>query len=106
MGASLFGRVLIIDDVITAGTTIDEAVRLIKAAGAMPIGIAIALDREERGQGQTSAITEVEQRHGLKVITIASLSDLLTYIKDRAEFVVTRGAIESYRMHYGVWRDA
>jgi orotate phosphoribosyltransferase len=102
MGAPLAGRVLIIDDVITAGTAIGESVRIIESAGAKPVAVAIALDRQERGQGETSAIQEVKWRYGLEVIAIASLSDLLDYVKDQPELAATRSAIESYRVRYGV----
>jgi orotate phosphoribosyltransferase len=102
MGAPLVGRVLIIDDVITAGTAAVESERIIRETGAVPAGFAIALDRQERGRGELSAIQEVEQRFGFKVIAIASLSDLLSYIKDQPNMTATRSAIESYRVQYGV----
>jgi len=102
MGAPLAGRVLIIDDVITAGTAIRESVRIIDAAGAKSVGVAIALDRQERGQGELSAVQEVSQRYGLKVVAIASLADLLAFVGHRPEMAATRCAIESYRARYGV----
>jgi orotate phosphoribosyltransferase len=102
LGAPLTGRVLIVDDVITAGTAIGESVRIIEAAGAKPVGVAIALDRQERGQGERSAVQEVKYRYGLEVIAIASLSDLLDYVKDRPVMAATRAAIEGYRARYGV----
>lgn len=102
MGARLAGRVLIVDDVITAGTAIRESVRIIEAAGAKPFGVAIALDRQERGQGEMSAIQEVKARYGLEVVAIASLADLLAFVEHQPEMAVTRRAIESYRARYGV----
>ncbi len=102
IGAPLAGRALVIDDVITAGTAVGESVQIIQAAGASPIGVAIALDRQERGQGELSAIQEVRQRYRLEVITIASLTDLLDYAKDQPQLAATRSAIEAYRARYGI----
>jgi orotate phosphoribosyltransferase len=104
MGAPIAGRVLIVDDVITAGTAMGESVRIIEAAGAEPAGVIIALDRQERGQGQLSAIQDIEQRYGLEVIAIASLADLLEYVKDSPSLTSAWGAMESYRARYGVKR--
>jgi orotate phosphoribosyltransferase len=104
MGAPLTGRVLIIDDVITAGTAIGKSVRIIQAAGAKPAGVIIALDRQERGQGELSAVQDVQQRYGLEVIAIASLADLLEYVKNSPPLTSARGAMESYRARYGVKR--
>lgn len=101
VGAALSGRVLIIDDVITAGTAVREAVDIIRATGARPAAVAIALDRQERGQGQRSAIQEVEQELGLEVIAIVTLADLIEFVgheKDPDRFQ----AIEAYRQEYGV----
>jgi orotate phosphoribosyltransferase len=100
IGAPLDGRVLIVDDVITAGTAIGESVRTIREAGAIPVGVAIALDRQERGQGRLSAVQEVRQRYGLEVIAIASLADLLNYLKDQPKLAPVRSAIEDYRVRY------
>jgi orotate phosphoribosyltransferase len=102
IGAPVHGQVLIVDDVISAGTTVRESVRIIQEAGAKPVGLVIALDREERGQGEASAIQEVQRRYGLKVIAIASLSDLLSYVKDQPEMDGIRSTIEHYRARYGV----
>ncbi len=101
MGAPLAGRVLIIDDVITAGTAIRESVRIIEAAGAHAVGVAIALDRQERGQGGLSAVQEVEAQYGLKVVAIASLAYLLAFVKNQPQMVATREAMEIYRTRYG-----
>ncbi len=102
IGAPLAGRVLIIDDVISAGTSVRESVEIIRAAGAVPAGVAIAIDRQERGEGQLSAVQEVEQKLGLKVVSIATLETLLAYLQgkgDGSRIYVT--AIDSYRRRYG-----
>jgi orotate phosphoribosyltransferase len=77
VGAALHGRVLIVDDVITAGTAVRESLGLIRRAGAEPVGVALALDREERGQGELSAVQELERGEGLKCVSIVTLSDLI-----------------------------
>ena len=102
VGAKLEGRMLIVDDVISAGTSVRESVQLIKAAGATPCGVAIALDRMERGQGELSAVQEVERQHGLPVISIVNLDDLTGYLADKPEWRGTLAAIEEYRARYGV----
>jgi orotate phosphoribosyltransferase len=100
VGAPLHGRVLIVDDVITAGTAIRESVEIIRAAGATPAGVLIALDREERGQGERSAVQEVEQGFGLPVIAVLRLRDLLAHLERNGESV-TLGAVRAYRERYG-----
>ncbi|MDR2166204.1 MAG: orotate phosphoribosyltransferase [Zoogloeaceae bacterium] len=102
VGAPLRGRVLIVDDVISAGTSVRESVALIRASGAEPVGVTIALDRMERGQGRLSAVQEVEERHGLPVIAIASLEHLLLFIQSHPAFAAHEGAILTYRSQYGV----
>ncbi len=102
VGTPLAGRVLIIDDVITAGTAIRESMDIIQAAGANAAGVVIALDRQERGKGDKSAIQEVEQGFGIKVVSIISLSDLMTYLKGDASLAQHLSAIEAYRAQYGV----
>lgn len=102
VGAPLKGRVLIIDDVISAGTSVRESVDMIRAAGAEPAGVVIALDRRERGQGELSAVQEVERDYGIPVISIASLDDLLTFLADRPEMVDNRKRVEAYRTLYGI----
>src|SRR6516164_10713144 len=77
IGTPLRGRVLIVDDVITAGTAVRESLGLIRAAGATPVGVALALDRQERGQGALTAVQEVEQQHGLRCVSIVTLADLI-----------------------------
>lgn len=102
VGAKLQGRVLIIDDVISAGTSVRESIELIRAEGATPCGVVIALDRMERGQGELSAVQEVTRDYGLPVVSIASLDDLLGYLQGQGELVQNLHAVESYRDRYGV----
>jgi len=102
VGAPLKGRVLIIDDVISAGTSVRESVELIKKAGAEPAGVLIALDRMERGQGELSAVQEVTQQFGIPVIAIASLNDLLGYLAARPELAENLQKAEAYRQQYGI----
>ncbi len=102
VGAPLAGRVLIVDDVITAGTAIRESLALIAAHGAHAAGVLIALDREERGLGPHSAAQEVALECGVPVIAIAHLTDLLAYADDRPELHRHRPALLDYRSRYGV----
>ncbi len=101
VGAALRGRVLIIDDVISAGTSIRESIRLIEAAGATAAGVVIALDRQERGQGALSAIQEVEQRFGIRVGSIVQLDDLITYLQNKPELKDALKGVRDYRARYG-----
>ena len=96
------GRILIIDDVITAGTAIREAMEIIQAAGATAAGVVIALDRQERGKGDLSAIQEVEQHYGLQVASIITLSDLMDYIQGDTTMAEHAEAIQAYRAQYGI----
>lgn len=105
VGAKLQGRVLIIDDVISAGTSVRESIELIRAAGAQPCGVVIALDRMERGQAKLSAVQEVRHSYDLPVVAIATLDDLLGYLQDEAEMVQNLTAVQSYRDRYGVKND-
>ncbi|MBH8580811.1 orotate phosphoribosyltransferase [Bisbaumannia pacifica] len=104
VGADLAGRILIIDDVITAGTAIGEVMRLIDGAGAKAAGVVIALDRQERGQGEQSAIQEVEARYGMPVVSIVTLDLVLEYLEEHAgeELKAHAAAIRDYRARYGV----
>ncbi len=102
VGAPLQGRVLIVDDVISAGTSVRESVDLIRAAGATPAGVLIALDRQERGQGDLSAVQEVQRDYGIPVIAVAGLRDLMAYLENHGEFAVHREAVARYREQYGV----
>lgn len=102
IGAPLQGKVLIIDDVISAGTSVRESVNLIRAAGAEPAAVAIALDRMERGQGDLSAVQEVARDYQIPVIAIASLQDLLGYLADSPALAENLGKVQAYRDQYGV----
>lgn len=105
VGAALQGRVLIIDDVISAGTSVRESIELIRAAGAEPCAVVIALDRMERGSGELSAVQEVRQSYGIPVVAIATLSDLLGFLQDEAEMVANLSAVRAYRDLFGVEND-
>lgn len=102
VGAPLRGRVLIIDDVISAGTSVRESVDLIKQHGATPCGVAIALDRQEKGLGELSAVQEVMQANQLPVCAIANLSDLLEYVSNQQDMAQHLLNIQRYRQQYGV----
>ncbi|MFP4155213.1 MAG: orotate phosphoribosyltransferase [Halothiobacillaceae bacterium] len=102
VGAPLEGRVLIVDDVITAGTAVRESIAIIEAAGAHPVGVAIMMDRQERGTGEHSAIQEVERDHALEVIAIARLEDVITYAQRTPAVQPHAEAIKIYRKKYGV----
>ena len=102
VGAPLQGRILIIDDVITAGTAIRESMQLIENAGAAPAGVVIALDRQEKGQGELSAIQEVEQQYGIPVLSIVKLEDLITYLAEQPAMQANLSAVRAYRDRYGV----
>jgi len=102
VGAPLRGRVLIVDDVITAGTSVRESVDLIRAHGATPAGVLIALDRMEKGQGQKSAVQEVQETFGIPVVAIATLDDLLRFIAGRPELARRGPDVLAYREQYGV----
>jgi len=102
VGAPLTGRVLIIDDVITAGTAIRESLGIIAAADAGATGVVIALDREERGRDGRSAIQEVEQDLGLQVTCIVTLTELQTFLADQPAYAGELKAIAAYREQYGV----
>ncbi|MBC6943017.1 MAG: orotate phosphoribosyltransferase [Xanthomonadales bacterium] len=102
VGAPLRGRVLIVDDVITAGTAIRQSIALIRAAGAEPAGVLLALDREERGQGELSASQDLTREHGIPVVAIARLRDLLAWTADHPELDRHRPALEAYRDRYGI----
>ena len=100
VGAEIAGRVMIIDDVITAGTAIREAIDLIEGLGARVTAVTIALDRQEKGQGETSAIQELE-RQGLAVISIIRLEHILEFLESSGD-AAHRAAIERYRARYGI----
>jgi len=103
VGHPLSGRILIIDDVISAGTSVRESVTLIRAAGAEPVSVAIAIDRQERGNNERSAVQEVQHEFGLSVINIADLNALLTYLRHQGDGARQHlEAIQAYRVKYGV----
>jgi len=102
VGLPLSGRVLIVDDVISAGVSVRETVDLIRASGAIPCGVIIALDRMERGSEGLSAAQEVRQIYGIPVISIINLDNLMNYLQDRDDLVLNLRAVESYRAQYGV----
>ncbi|MEN9849477.1 MAG: hypothetical protein RL368_2217 [Pseudomonadota bacterium] len=102
VGAGLNGRILLVDDVITAGTAVRESLQLIAANKAQLVGIIIMLDRQERGQAQLSAIQEITEQHGVPVISIVSLQDLCVYLSEQPESAAILAAIENYRAEYGV----
>lgn len=107
VGAPLRGRVLIVDDVITAGTAVRESLELIRAGGADPAGVALALDRQERGQGSLSAVQEIERREGLRCVSIVTLTDLIEALSRPADGVSRISAeqltaLSAYKARYGV----
>ncbi|VAW97744.1 Orotate phosphoribosyltransferase [hydrothermal vent metagenome] len=102
VGAPLEGSILIIDDVITAGTAIREAMDIISNAGARATGVLIALDRQEKGKAELSAIQEVEQQYNIPVVSIIKLTDLIEYIKDKPEYAQYLPSVEAYREKYGI----
>jgi orotate phosphoribosyltransferase len=101
-GAPLRGRALIVDDVISAGTSVNESVEIIKAEGAEPAGVIIALDRMERGSGPRSAVQEVWDRHGLPVLSIVTLAELIEYLQRSPERAADLARVRAYREVYGI----
>ena len=104
VGAPLKGRVLIVDDVMTAGTAVRESLALIRTHGAAPAGVLIALDRQERGQGERSAAQEVAADYGIPVIAITGLDDVLAYAGERPQLAAEHARLLAYRERYGVRR--
>lgn len=102
VGADLAGRVVIVDDVITAGTAIRESIEIITAEGAEPYAVLVALDRQERGVGERSAIQEVEQDYGLKVASIISLAELIGWLAEQPGRAAELAAVKAYRQQYGI----
>lgn len=102
VGSPLAGRILIIDDVITAGTSVRESVEIIRAAGATPAGVVIALDRQERGQGERSAVQEVEDTFGLPVQSLLTMVDLIAYLEEKGTDAALLEAMRTYRARYGI----
>jgi len=101
-GADIQGKVLIIDDVISAGTSIRESIEIIDAKEGSAVGAVVAVDRQERGKGTLSAIQEVEQLHKIKVISIISLDHIITYLTEHSEMPEHLEAIHAYKTEYGV----
>ena len=106
IGAPLTGRVLIVDDVISAGTSVRESVNLVRASNAVPCGVVIALDRMERGTGTLSAVQEVGANYNIPVISIATLDDLMAYLKSEPRHAQLIAALGRYRDQYGVTAHA
>lgn len=102
VGAPLRGKVLILDDVISAGTSVRESVAIIRDQGATPAGVVIALDRMERGTGQLSAVQEVRENVGIPVVAVANLIDLLSFLGERPDLAEHRPAVDAYRAQWGV----
>jgi orotate phosphoribosyltransferase len=102
VGAPLKGKVLIVDDVISAGTSIRESVEIIRVNGAAPCGVVIALDRQERGTGELSAVQEVERNYGIPVHGIASLAILIEYLRNQPHMAHNLDAIKCYQREYGI----
>ena len=102
VGAPLKDRVLIVDDVITAGTAIRETMQILAAHGATPAGVLIALDRRERGQGELSAVQEVERAHDISVTSIVNLDDVVAYLAERPEYTEQLEKMRDYRARYGI----
>ena len=102
VGHALSGRVMIIDDVITAGTAIRESMEIIRAQGAKPAAVVIALDRQERGKAEHSAIQEVEQEYGMPVAAIVRLEHLIAYLQEKPGSEESLEQIRHYRQQYGV----
>lgn len=103
VGAPLRGRVLVIDDVITAGTAVREVIALVESAGAAFCGVVIGLDRQERGQGELSAIMELEREYGVDVVSIATMTHIIDYLAaaEGKELAATLEAMRAYRQRYG-----
>ncbi|MCU1800548.1 orotate phosphoribosyltransferase [Pectobacterium parvum] len=102
VGSPLQGRVMLVDDVITAGTAIRESMEIIGAHGATLAGVMIALDRQERGRVDLSAIQEVERDYQCKVISIITLTDLIAYLAEKPEMAAHLDAVKAYREQYGI----
>ncbi len=102
VGSPLQGRIMLVDDVITAGTAIRESMDIIKANGAELAGVLIALDRQEKGKGELSAIQEVERDYQAKVIAIITLGDLIRYLEEKPEMAEALALVRAYRAQYGI----
>mgnify|MGYP001377298347 CR=1 FL=1 len=101
VGAPLAGRVVVVDDVISSGLSVQHSAGLIEAAGARLAGVLVALDRQERGQGERSAVAEVQARHGVPVVAVAGLDELVQYIEVDEKNAGRAESIRAYRAQYG-----
>ena len=101
VGSVLKGKVMIIDDVISAGTSVRESIDLINQAGATPAGVVIALDRQELGKGDVSAIAEIETNYNMPVVSIIKLEHLISYLQDNSELAQYFDKVQAYREQYG-----
>ncbi|BDP31639.1 orotate phosphoribosyltransferase [Vibrio vulnificus] len=102
VGSALEGRIMLVDDVITAGTAIRESMEIIQASGADLAGVLVAIDRQEKGKGELSAIQEVERDFACAVISIVSLSDLITFLEEKGDAAEHLDAVKAYRAQYGI----
>ena len=102
VGSPLQGRIMLVDDVITAGTAIRESMDIIKANGAALAGVLIALDRQEKGKGELSAIQEEERDYQAQVIAIITLGDLIRYLEEKPEMADALALVRAYRTQYGI----
>ncbi|EDM68368.1 orotate phosphoribosyltransferase [Moritella sp. PE36] len=102
VGAALEGRIMLVDDVITAGTAIRESMDIIQAHNAELSGVLIALDRQEKGKGELSAIQEIERDYGCKVLSIVTLGDLVSFLADKPEMQQHLETVKTYRENYGI----
>ncbi|EHZ7344071.1 TPA: orotate phosphoribosyltransferase [Vibrio vulnificus] len=102
VGSALEGRIMLVDDVITAGTAIRESMEIIQANGADLAGVLVAIDRQEKGKGELSAIQEVERDFACAVISIVSLSDLITFLEEKGDAAEDLDAVKAYRAQYGI----
>jgi orotate phosphoribosyltransferase len=105
VGAPLKGRVLVLDDVISAGTSVRESAEIIRTAGAELAGVVIAVDRMERGTGERSAVQEVRESFGVPVVPVATLDDLMRFIADAPTLTSYLPAVKQYRATYGVGQE-
>ncbi|OYY73940.1 MAG: orotate phosphoribosyltransferase [Gammaproteobacteria bacterium 28-57-27] len=102
VGAPLQGRVLMVDDVMTAGTAMRESIAILQAAGATPVAVAVLLDRQERGQGELSAVQELERDYALQALPLAGVNDLIELLRHAPQYADALQAVEQYRAAYGV----
>ncbi|MFL7036140.1 orotate phosphoribosyltransferase [Vibrio lentus] len=102
VGSELEGRIMLVDDVITAGTAIRESMEIIQANGADLAGVLVAIDRQEKGKGELSAIQEVERDFGCAIISIVSLTDLVTFLEDKGTDAAHLESVKAYRAQYGI----